>query len=170
MSRTLFENSKAALAFAGITIVGSAIVIGPGEGGGVLDRTAETYVEQREEFVEEVQTFAEEQSVPDEVFDPDSGWGGTGEEVFGEFMPDETPSGGSEPKVADSGPAQTTQTAQMARPATTTRQSARAPKAAPPVLPDNLGEVVPRPGESQNGNRPRGVAVITNRQMTIEPQ
>lgn len=98
MSRTLFENSKAALAFAGITIVGTAIVIGPSEGGGVLDRTADSYVEQREEFVEEVQTFAEEQSVPDEVFDPDSGWGGTGGEVFGEFMPDDMTPGASEPK------------------------------------------------------------------------
>ena len=167
MSRTLFENSKAALAFAAITIVGTAVIIGPGEGGGVLDRTAETYVEQREEFVEEVQTFAEEQSVPDEVFDPDSGWGGTGEEVFGEFMPDDISSGISKPVGADSGPAQPTQTV---RPATTARQASRAPKAAPPVMPDNDGEVVPRPGESQEGNRPRGVAVITSRQMTIEPQ
>ena len=170
MSRTLFENSKAALAFAGITIVGTAIVIGPSDGGGVLDRTADSYVEQREEFVEEVQTFAEEQSVPDEVFDPDSGWGGTGGEVFGEFMPDEMPSGTSEPKVAENGPAQPAkpaQPAQTARPATATRQSARVQQAPPPVMPDREGKVVPRPGE---GNRPPGVAVITNRQMTIEPQ
>ena len=167
MSRTLFENSKAALAFAGITIVGTAIMIGPSESGGVLDRTADSYVEEREAFVEEVQTFAEEQSVPDEVFDPDSGWGGTGGEVFGEFELDDVSSGVSQPSSVTGGPAQP---AQPLRPATAARQAPRVQQAPPPVMPDRQGIVVPRPDESQDSNRPRGVPVITNRQMTIEPQ
>lgn len=47
MSRTLFENSKAALAFAGMTLLGAIAMVGTSENDGVLPRVADTIAEQQ---------------------------------------------------------------------------------------------------------------------------
>lgn len=46
MSRTLFENSKAALAFAAVTLVGAVAMVGSSDNEGVLPRVAEGLAEQ----------------------------------------------------------------------------------------------------------------------------
>jgi hypothetical protein len=165
MSRTLFENSKAALAFAGITIVGTALMMAPGDDGGMLDRAVDLYAGEREAIVEEAQTFAEEQSVPDEVFDPASGWANNGEEVFGEFVPEGTSSEEEAPVMADNAAESVRSTPQSK----VVRRTGGRPPASPPVVADNAGELVPRPDQAPASDAPRGVAVITDRQMTIEP-
>lgn len=165
MSRTLFENSKAALAFAGITIVSTALMMAPGDDGGMIDRAVDLYAGEREAIVEEAQTFAEEQSVPDEVFDPASGWASNGEEIFGEFVPEGTP-GEEEPLIMADNAAESISSTTKSK---VVRRVAGKPTARPPVEADNVGELVPRPDQAQATDAPRGVAVITDRQMTIEP-
>ncbi len=168
MSRTLFENSKAALAFAGITIVSTALVLAPGDDGGMLDRAVDLYGSEREAIVAEAQTFAQEQSVPDEVFDPASGWANNGEEVFGEFVPEGRPGEEEGPVIGDNAVDSGGGTVQSNQPKVIRRIGGQ-PPAQPPVQPDNVGELVPRPDQAPASDAPRGVAVITDRQMTIEP-
>lgn len=156
MSRTLFENTKAALAFAGITIVGAALMIGPGDGNGVLDRTVDRYSEAREtETVgEDAPAFAEEQSVDDEGFDPDSGWG-TSDEVFGDFLPEDTL-----PEDSDSPPQE-----RVKAPASpVSRVVSPSPRARMPVVADNPGVLVPRPDQQARQDAPIGVPGIASRQ------
>jgi len=43
MSRTLFENSKAALAFAAVTIVGAVAMVGTSDNGGVLPAVVQKF-------------------------------------------------------------------------------------------------------------------------------
>jgi hypothetical protein len=165
MSRTLFENSKAALAFAGITIVSTALMLAPGDDGGMLDRAVDLYAGEREAIVEEAQAFAEEQSVPDEVFDPASGWASNGEEAFGDFLPEDMAGEQEAPVMADIGD---DVVSSRPKPNIVRRIGGR-PPASPPVVADNAGELVPRPDQASASDAPRGVAVITDRQMTIEP-
>ena len=43
MSRTLFENSKVALAFAAVTVIGAVSMVGTSEDGGMLTAVAERF-------------------------------------------------------------------------------------------------------------------------------
>lgn len=158
----MFENSRAALAFAGITIVGAAFMIGPGEGSGVLDKTVDRYADESDPIVEEAQDFADEQSVHDEAFDPASGWA-SGEDTFSDYQPDAE----EEPVFEDADPASAESSAEPA--ALTPRNTANRTQASPPVA-DTPGELVPRPDQGQARNAPSVVPVITGRRVTITPQ
>lgn len=84
MSRTLFENSKAALAFAAITVIGAVSMVGTSDDGGVL-----TAVVERFGTMPEGQASAEQVSseTPSKDAKPaGAGWGSSSPtSVFGEF-------------------------------------------------------------------------------------
>lgn len=82
MSRTLFENSKAALAFAGVTIIGAVIMIGSPDNEGVLDKTVDSLSEERMSITEDAPEFIETQSKPSVVIDPDAGWGSSSQRTM----------------------------------------------------------------------------------------
>ncbi len=85
MYKTLFQNSKAALLFAGMTILGAVMMVGSPEDEGVLDKAVDRFGKERETIVEDAQEFAETQSVPDKVMDPDAGWGSSPQPDFGNY-------------------------------------------------------------------------------------
>lgn len=160
MSRTLFENSKAALAFAGITIIGAVAMVGTDETGGVLDQTVERFAEERSEIVEDAQAFAESQSVGDapskKVSDPDAGWGSS-TAVFGDYTPRDELGG----MGTASGSAARTNNA---------KGGAGVISGTPPVVPDSPGIPVSRSNGNPIEAAPQPVPVITGREMTITPQ
>lgn len=160
MSRTLFENSKAALAFAGMTILGAAVMVGSGDGGGVLDQTVDRFAQERETIVQDAREFAESQSVGDDVSgrvsDPDAGWGSS-KSVFGDYTP-------GDPETEASN-----QIGPMSRSARKNAPSAIMP-GEQPVVADYDGIPVPRPDGMQQQPSPPPLPVITSREMTIEPQ
>jgi len=85
MSRTLFENSKAALAFAAITVIGAVSMVGTSDGGGVL-----TAVVERFGAIPEGQASAAAQvsaeTPRDDGKPAGAGWGSASPaSVFGEF-------------------------------------------------------------------------------------
>ena len=147
MYKTVFQNSKAALLFAGLTIFGAVTMVGSPEDKGVLDRTADIFAAERESIANDAQVFAESQSVADApAMNPDAGWGSTAP-VFGEYGQGPTtvgpalpPSGGSQAAIIP-GPQ--------------------------PVVADNEG--IPVPGPDDRPSQPSGPPVITAREMTITP-
>jgi hypothetical protein len=143
MSRTLFENSKAALAFAAMTILGAVTMVGTSDSRGVLGAVVERFGAEREAIVREASEFAEQQSVGDKVANPDSGWGSSAS-AFGNYWPGEpaTPPAAAAPASQGSGPANA------------------------PLAP---GAVVLGPGGT-GGPTVTGAPVITNRELTIEPK
>ncbi len=145
MSRTLFENSKAALAFAGMTMLGAVMMVGTAEKGGVLSRLDEHLSAQRANITNDAQAFAAAQSVGDQPSAKGSGWGRK-KEVFGEFDPAKA----GQAKIA---------------PATVTAAQGSGPMTAP-LAPGAIA------ADAADAGLPvaEGVAVITDRQMTIEPQ
>ena len=147
MYKTVFQNSKAALLFAGLTIIGAVSMVGSPEDKGVLDRAVDIFAAQRETVSNDAQVYAETQSVPDTpAASPGEGWGG-GASVFGEFAPGDSAVG---PAVPASGG---NQTALIPGPQ--------------PVVADNVGIPVPGPG---NPDRQRsGPPVITAREVAITP-
>lgn len=142
MSRTLFENSKAALAFAGMTLLGAVMMVGTSEKGGLLSRVDDIVADQRAQIAADAKAFAASQSVGDQPSASASGGGKPGS-VFGDYDP---------AKAAQPGPASV-----FTAPAT---------GGGPMTAPLAPGAVV------DDGSAPpnQGVAVITEREMTIEPQ
>jgi hypothetical protein len=152
MSRTLFENSKAAMAFAAMTIIGAVSIVGTSDGGGVLGTAVDSFAQQRETVAADAQAFAESQSVGDapseSVSDPDAGWGSS-KSVFGDYdaaeaakQPPSAAAVAASPSVGAQGNSMMTA----------------------PLAP---GAVVLGAGDA---DVPQGVPVITDREMTIEPQ
>lgn len=152
MSRTLFQNSKAALAFAAMTILGAVSMVGTSEGGGVLGTAMDSFAQERAAVAEDAQAFAESQSVGDapsqSASDPDAGWG-SGKSVFGDYdaaqaakQPPSAAAVAASPSVGAQGNSMMTA----------------------PLAP---GAVVVGADDS---DAPQGVPVITDREMTIEPQ
>ena len=143
MSNPLFSSSKAALVFAGITIFGTLIMVGPG--GGVLGVATDRFGQPDEPVQQEAApAVVEKKPKIIEPLDPDAGWGGTGDPVFGDYdgsgevHPTEAPQDtAAEPSAPVSGPASASQT----------RRAAAMPAATGgPVQADSLGTLVPRPG------------------------
>ena len=85
MLKGLLTNPKAALVFAGITIVSAIVMVGPQGGGGVLDQAVSTIGQQREAVVEQAHVVSEQGTEVIEPLDPAAGWGGTADPVLGEF-------------------------------------------------------------------------------------
>jgi len=153
MLRTMFENNKAALAFAGITIVGAALMIGPGDGGGALDKTIARYTEEPEAPAPAAQEIAEEQSEPDEAFDQASGWASS-ENAFGDYQPE----GEEETVFEDANPA-------------SAESSAEPAALTPPGGADNLGGFDPRldQGQARSTKRRRTSVIVSNAEGASGP-
>jgi hypothetical protein len=155
MYKTLFQNSKAAMLFAVVTVVGAVVMVGSPEDKGVLNKAVDEFGEQRESFVEGAQTFAESQSVADEPIDPEAGWGSSKSSVFGEYSPAETELPGfydPPPQPGNSSTPKPQPTARIPGPQ--------------PVIADSEGIPLSSVGAAP---APSGQAVITARQTTIEP-
>jgi hypothetical protein len=159
MSTNPFANSKAALVFAATTIVGALVIVGTGDSGGALDGTLERVTQQREVIAEEARDFSEERSEVIEPLDPASGWGDTGEAVFGEYGSEEAVEAEpeTEPPVASRGPAPRATSATQA-------------PIAGPVQADSPGILVPRDSEPTQAPAAPATAVVTSRTLTIEPK
>jgi hypothetical protein len=149
MSRTLFENSKAAMAFAALTIVGAVMMVGTSEGGGVLGLLTTQIEARREAIASEAQRFAEGQSVPDPAAAQSSGRANQ-PAVFGDYDP-----------AAQAAAAQAGSKGALAQ----------APTAKPPAGQENNPMYAPlSPGAQIPGAGDSGEPVITEREMTIQPQ
>ena len=160
MSTSPLVNTKSALVFAGITIFGTLMMVSPSENGGMLDRLTNRAGQQSEPAPEAAAvTATQTQPQAVEPLDPDAGWGGTGDPVFGDYASAETP--GSETPLEESAPASVS-SPQQAR-----RTSALSQNTGGPVKADSLGELVPRDG---SGEAPQAEAVVTSRSINIELQ
>ncbi len=84
MSRTLFENSKVALAFAAITVIGAVSMVGTSDDGGVLTAVVERFGAKPEGQASAEQIRSEAPSEGDKPATPGAGWGGS-TSVFGDF-------------------------------------------------------------------------------------
>lgn len=84
MSRTLFENSKAALAFAAITVIGAVSMVGTSDDSGVLPAVVERFGTIPEGQASAAQVSAE--TPRDDGKPAGAGWGSASPaSVFGEF-------------------------------------------------------------------------------------
>ena len=84
MSRTLFENSKAALAFAAITVIGAVSMVGTSDDGGVLPAVVERFGTIPE--VHESAAQVSSDTPRDDGKPAGAGWGSASPaSVFGEF-------------------------------------------------------------------------------------
>ena len=159
MSTNPFANSKAALVFAATTIIGALAIVGTGDRGGALDGALERVASQRESIAEEARNFSEERTEVIEPLDPASGWGGTGDDVFGEYNPEEPPVAEAE------GPPPSTNATRRENP-----QVASPGAIGGPVRADSPGVLVPREGGSGQQISQPPAAVVTSRTLTIEPK
>jgi hypothetical protein len=161
MSKGLLSNPKAALIFAGITIVSAIVMVGPQEGGGLLDRTVGSIGQQSEAVVEEAPPVVQEQPrMAAEPLDPAAGWGGTADPVFGEFTEEpivETP----EEEAAEVAPAPV-----RAAP----RVYEQTVPVGGPVVADAPGIVVPGDDDARDKAASRAIPVVTSRRIKIQPQ
>jgi hypothetical protein len=142
MSRTLFENSKTALAFAGLTIFGAVAMVGTSENGGVLDSAVESVERQRESMASEARAFAEARSHGDAPSGQSAG-AGSGS-VFGEYG---APASGQPVAANPSRAATGTMPGPMSAPFSATAMV-----------------------DGQVSQGPVAEAYISDREMTIEPE
>ena len=152
MYKSVFQNSKAALVFAGMTIFGAVAIVGSPDDKGVLNKAVDRFSDERETIVEDARQFAETHSVGDALPAPDAGWG-SNNEVFGEYAPGNA-GGSAAPAPVAKGP---------------TGSVAAIIPGPQPVVADNEGIPVGPNGEPQAGYAPPP-PVITSRQMVIEPR
>lgn len=152
MYKAVFQNSKTALVFAGMTIFGAASMVGTSEDAGLVGRAVDTFAAQRDSVASDAEAFAQSQSVGDQ---PATG-SGSGTGVFGAYIPPGGPQQAVDPMVAPQQP------------------TGPGPSGRGPVGPGPSGNtilVAPRaPGAVVLDNGQVGVAVITDREMTIQPQ
>lgn len=156
MYKAVFQNSKAALLFAGMTIFGAVSMIGSPEDKGVLNKAVERFGDERETFAENAQAFAESQSFGDAPSNPEAGWGSSKSSVFGDYDPDAAAESDFYAPAPTPGSAKTPKVATPAR------------KPGPqPVIADSEG--IPVPGPDDDGPV-TGAPFISSRQMTLEPK
>lgn len=87
MYKSVFQNSKAALAFAGLTVFSAVSLVGTSDESGIVGTAADIIGAQRANIASEAQAFAEGQSQGDKPGQADAGLGGKGS-VFGEYGAD----------------------------------------------------------------------------------
>jgi hypothetical protein len=98
MHKSVFQNSKIALLFAGMTIIGAVSMVGTPEDEGVLDRTTKMFAAQRNATANNPQSYTDTQSVGDAPSsDSDAGWGSS-TSIFGDYTPGaaDAPASGSQ--------------------------------------------------------------------------
>jgi hypothetical protein len=160
MYKAVFQNSKAALIFAALTVVSAVVMIGSPEDKGMLNKAVDRFGEQREAIVEEAQAYAESQSVADVASDPAAGWGSSKPPVFGEYPSEDAPERDFYAPLP--------QPESTPKPGSTPQSSSQARVPGPqPVVADNVGIPVP-----DNDDPPiqSSAPVITSRKLTIEPR
>jgi hypothetical protein len=158
MSKGLLSNPKAALVFAGITIVSAIVMVGPQGGGGVLDQAVGTIGQQREAVVEQARVVSEEGTEVIEPLDPAAGWGGTADPVFGDFTEEPV----EEPIVEEN-----------VEPAPVRDASPVYEQSVPvggPVVADSPGIAVPGDDDARDRAASRAIPVVTSRKLSIKPQ
>ncbi|MFM7348000.1 MAG: hypothetical protein ACKO01_00750 [Erythrobacter sp.] len=110
MSRTLFENSKAALGFAAIIIVGAVSMVGTSDNGGMLPKIADRFGK-KPDYAQApsapVPASERETAPPPEPKQVEDWYAPPPTTVFGDYKPDEPGSQGSA-QPATSGFAPTT--------------------------------------------------------------
>lgn len=141
MYKSVFQNSRSALAFAGMTIIGAVMMVGSPEDGGVLDKAVKRLSDTPEAVAGDEREFAEAPREDKQNAEPGAGWGGS-PSVFDENHPDEpSPENGSRT---------------VPEPA---RASPRPPQALVPgrlpVIADNVGIPVPGPDDLPGGADPQ---------------
>lgn len=98
MYKSVFQNSKAALAFAGLTVFSAVSLVGTSDDSGIVGTAADIIGAQRAKIASEAQAFAEGQSHGDKPGKADAG-SGSKSAVFGEYGADSAsgakPSGGA---------------------------------------------------------------------------
>jgi hypothetical protein len=87
MYKSVFQNSKAALAFAGLTVFSAVSLVGTSEDSGIVGTAADMIGAQRANIASEAQAFAEGQSQGDKPGKADAGLGSKSA-VFGEYGAD----------------------------------------------------------------------------------
>jgi hypothetical protein len=85
MSNGLLANSKYALVFAAVTIVGAVVMVGPKDGGGMLSRLAGTSAPQQDVASEAPKPVRKKPQQVVEPLDPASGWGNPSAPVFDDY-------------------------------------------------------------------------------------
>ena len=95
MYKSVFQNSKAALAFAGLTVFSAVSLVGTSDDSGIVGTAADMIGAQRANIASEAQAFAEGQSQGDKPSQADAGLGSKSA-VFGEYGAD----GKAGPKVS----------------------------------------------------------------------
>ncbi len=149
MYKAVFQNSKAALIFAGLTIFGAVAMVGSSEEKGMVNRVADLVASQRQMIAADAEQFAESQSVADAPSanadgDADAGWG-RDEPAFSDYTSEPSEPSPVAPISAKPGP-----TGSVAA-----------------ILPRDY--VVPEPGADGFATQPVPQPVITNRKMVITP-
>lgn len=96
MSRTLFENSKVALAFAAITVIGAVSMVGTSDDGGVLSAVVDRFGAKPEGQASAAQVSSEAPPEGGKTATPGAGWGGSAS-PFGDYS--------GKPPVPGQGPA-----------------------------------------------------------------
>jgi hypothetical protein len=87
MYKSVFQNSKTALVFAGLTVFSAVSLVGTSEDSGVVSKAADIIGAQRANMASDAQAYAEGQSQGDKPGKGDGGWGGK-DAVFGDYRPD----------------------------------------------------------------------------------
>lgn len=85
MYKVLFQNSKAALVFAGMTIIGAVTMVGSGEDSGVLTKAVDRLSKTRTVTAEAPPQPAETPPAKQTVSDPASGWGSAPSPAIGDY-------------------------------------------------------------------------------------
>jgi hypothetical protein len=160
MSKGLLTNPKAALVFAGITIVSAIVMVGPQGGGGVLDQAVGTIGQQREAVVEQARVVSEQGTEVIEPLDPAAGWGGTADPVFGEFTEEPVEEAIVEESV-EPAPAPVRDAPRVYE---------QSVPVGGPVVADAPGIVVPGDDDARDRAASRAIPVVTSRKLSIQPQ
>ncbi len=100
MYKSVFKNSKAALAFAALTVFSAVSIVGTSDDSGIVGKAVDIIGAQRANIASDAQAFAEGQSQGDKPGKADVGWGHKSV-VFDEYGAD------SASGAKDSGPAAT---------------------------------------------------------------
>ena len=87
MYKSVFQNSKAALAFAGLTLFSAVSLVGTSEDSGIVGTATGIISAQRASIANDAQAFAEGQSQGDKPGKADAGLGSKSA-VFGEYGAD----------------------------------------------------------------------------------
>ncbi|NCP12838.1 MAG: hypothetical protein GW858_01590 [Sphingomonadales bacterium] len=90
MYKTVFQNSKAALAFAAMTLFGAMAMVGTPEDSGVVVKAADILGAERAKFANDAQAFAKGQSEGDRPSNLGTEWG-EDTAVFGAYSADGPP-------------------------------------------------------------------------------